>query len=468
MISLSSILSTMVAARVLSKLEFATLKQTFLAYNFAAPILMLGLPTAVYYFLPKEAKNKKGVLIDNLTLLLISATIFSLFLLFGGDRILAQRFNNPDLLNTLSWMKWYPLYVMPTSIISGVLLNQNKTQLLILYNVLASITVTVSVIIALLVTKDYIVPLQIQIFLPLVFLPFCLILCFKNTPGWLRFPERIKMKEMVVYAVPLGMATILGMIMLETNKIVVSWMATPEEFANYVNGAVEIPLIGIVTGSIGSVILVDMTKSIQAGNSAEALRLFHLAALRSASILFPVTVFLLFAAKPFIITLFSEKYIESVIPFCIFTLILPIRIVFYGSALMALGFSKTILFRSIFDLLINIFLSIILVYWLGYLGAALATVLTIYLWTVPYNLSHISKGFGVSMKNSLPSTDLLKIFLYSLLVSPIALVQFITDIHPVIQLIFMAFFYFSLTFFILVKKRYISLPQRLAKLIPFY
>ena len=79
---------------------------------------------------------------------------------------------------------------------------------------------------------------------------------FKNVPGSFTWPDRKSMTDMLKYAVPLGLAGMISTVMLETNKIIVSAMCTPEEFANYVNGVIEIPLIGIITGSISAVILV--------------------------------------------------------------------------------------------------------------------------------------------------------------------------------------------------------------------
>ena len=115
----------MVAARLLSKHYYATMKQTVLTYNFAAPILMLGLPNALYYFLSREQGHKRGLLIDNLALLLFLAIIFSIFLASGEYKVLALRFNNPDLKTTLKWMIPYPLYVMSTTILGSVLLTHN-------------------------------------------------------------------------------------------------------------------------------------------------------------------------------------------------------------------------------------------------------------------------------------------------------------------------------------------------------
>jgi len=133
---LASLVFGMVAARLLSKHDYATMRQTMLAYSFVAPLMMLGLPEALYYFLPREKERKRGVLIDNLFLLFMLAMVFSVFLLAGGNELLALRFNNPDLAQTLKWMIPYPLYVMPAGVIGAVLLTQNKTITLTKYNVI--------------------------------------------------------------------------------------------------------------------------------------------------------------------------------------------------------------------------------------------------------------------------------------------------------------------------------------------
>jgi O-antigen/teichoic acid export membrane protein len=416
--TIAFIVAGMVAARVLSKHDYATWKQTFLIYELAAPLLLLGLPSAVYYFLPMEQERKKGVIIDNLTLITAMASLFSLFLFLGGAEYIAGRFENETLRTTMGWMVLYPLYVMPAAILGAVMIVQSRTNELTLYNVITNFILAASIIISVYMTQSYSGPLLVQIIYPLILLPITIWLMFRYIPGTLSKPDFTSMRAMLKYSVPLGLAGMLGVLMLQTNKIIVSAMCTPEEFAEYINGAIEIPLIGVVTGSIASVILVDMVKYIHEGDKPRALELFKKAASKSALILFPVMIFLLIAGKPFIVTLYSEKYLQSVVPFYIYLFVLPIRIVVYGSAMMALGMSKIILFRSIFDLAVNAVLSILFIMAFGYLGAAVATVVTLYLWTVPFNLRKISQGFDVRIAETLPIADLGRIMAISIAASP--------------------------------------------------
>jgi len=467
--AIAGLVSGMVAARLLTKMDYATMKQTMLAYNFAAPLLMLGLPNALYYFLPREKNRKRGVLIDNITLLIIMGLNFSAFLLFGGTDLLATRFNNPNLTTTLKWLIPYPLYVMPAAVLGAVLLTQDKTLVLAKYNVISSLLMVGLTIAAVVFTRSYTGPLLVQIYFPLLLLPVILWLSFKYVPGKITMPDKDSMKEMLKYAAPLGIAGMMGTLMLQTNQMVVSAMCTPVEFANYVNGAIEIPLIGVITGSIASVILVDMTNYIHEGNYSIALDLFKKAAIKSAAILFPVMFFLLVAGKSFIVTIYSAKYLESVIPFYIYLFILPIRIVVYGSALMALGQSKVILIRSVFDLVINTVLSIVFVYFFGYLGAAIATIATLYIWTVPYNLYKIGQGFNVSAIQTLPFKQLGKLILICAI--PIPLVMF-TLLLPqgahLWRLLLAAILYFPAEGILLLKYKYIEIPEKLYQFIPVF
>ncbi|MBP2667001.1 MAG: uncharacterized protein H6Q76_1981, partial [Firmicutes bacterium] len=372
--TVAGIAFSMIAARWLSKHDYATMRQTFLAYEFAEPLLMLGLPTAIYYFFPRERGVKRGLIVDNMSLLIGAGLIFSLFIALGGNHLLSMRFNNPDLQNTLQWLIPYPLVIMPIAGFAAIMVCADRTKTLAVYNVLSSITLAIAGIYAILWTQSYAAPILVRIVVPALFLPLAVILMFRAVPGPFRLPKWISMQEMVRYSVPVGLASMLGTITLQMQSIIVAALCTPEEFAVYINGAMEIPVIGIVTGSITTVVFAEMAEMCSRGDGASALKLFHKASIKSACILFPTMCFLLATAEPFILFLYSEQYHASVIPFIIYLFVLPMRIVVYGAALMALGMTRVILIRSIFDFLINAILCFVLVKAIGYIGAAIAIV----------------------------------------------------------------------------------------------
>jgi len=233
---------------------------------------------------------------------------------------------------------------------------------------------------------------------------------FIQKDSW--FPSRDNMLSMVKYSLPLTFAWMMGTLSLQLDQLIVSSLCTPEEFAVYTFGAIEIPLIGILTGSIATVILPDIRRFVVAGKNSEALALFRQAAEKSAWILFPTMLFLLVSADSFMRTFFSAKYAASVTPFRIHLLILPGRIVYFGTLQMALGQTKAIFFRELIGLVINILLGILIVKNIGYIGAAYAKVISMYAWNLSANLFLVSRSMNVSWSAILPFQRLGKIIVY--------------------------------------------------------
>ncbi|PJE48065.1 MAG: hypothetical protein CUR34_00870 [Sediminibacterium sp.] len=443
-----SIISGMVFSRSLSVAHYGTYMQTFIAYDFAVPILTLGLPSALYYFLPNSSHRQKGVILDNIFLLLVAGVIFSLFLALGGAELLARRFKNPELTTTLKWMIYYPLYTFPVLISSAVWVVKDKVKLNAIFNVVTGIILTILLILAASISKDFLAPALTKILLPLLFLPITLYYIFKYIPGDWDLPRISSMWEMVKFSIPLGLSSVIGTITTQLSGMIVALQTSPEDFAIYVNGAREVPLIGIVTGSISIVIMSEMAQKIKNGDLQAALALFRKSAVVSACFLIPIMIFLLIQAENFITILYSNKYESSVIPFRIYLLAIPIRIVYYSAAFIALGKSKKILFRSAIDLCLTAIFCYILVSLFGYNGAPLGLILTMFLWTVPYNLYALGKDFNCSAFYIIPFRKVGKIFLISLFSGLFCLpFQFIKE--QTVFLFVLGFLVFVIIYFIL-------------------
>lgn len=430
-----NVVSGMVFARVLSVADYGTYLQTFLAYDFALPLLTLGLPSALFYFLPGARERKKGLVLDNILLMLLSGLIFSLFLIFGGTELLAKRFNNPDLSKTLRWMVYYPLYTFPVLIASAVWVTQDKVKLNATYNVITGIILTLFLIAAAFLTNSYEAPTQVRIFIPILFLPVAIYLIFKHVPGSWYKPSLSSMWSMAKFSIPLGLAAAFGTIAIQLAAVIVSSLTTPEEFAIYANGAKEVPFVTVITGSIAVIIMADMSKKCKEGDLKSALELFRKASVLSACFLFPIMIMLMVHADSFIQVLYSSKYELSVVPFRIYLFFLPVRIVYYGSAFIALGRSKAILYRSIISLLLTGILAYLLTLYIGYIGAAIATVIVSYIWAIPYNLISLGKAFKCKPSYIVPFNKLGRIMVISIISGFFSSVILTMSFPPVVSLI---------------------------------
>lgn len=441
---IANIFVMVVASRYLSLHDYATFRQTFLPYEIMVPILMLGIPATIHYLLPRR-EDKLNLIFQSILMMTFTSLLFSSFLIFGGIALLADWFHNPDLLTSLKWLIIYPFFQIPITLLSAIFIFEGKTKFIGIFSSTFAIIFAVLAVSLTILNKNYMDIVLLKIFLPILSSTLLLFYIFKLLKSPINIKQLFSPEKLISIlrvSMPFGLASMLGVLSLQIDKILVSTLATTEEFAIYINGAMEIPLIGILTGSIASVLLGEMSKNIKENKLDMALSLFKISATKTALILFPIMVYLLFNAKELMILLYSEKYTLSALPFTIYLLLLPIRIVVFGSVLIAMGKSKVILYRSLAELPLNIILSILMFKLFGYLGIAIATVIVTYLWSVPYNLKEISKGFAVKVRTLFDLKNLTKIMFISLIAAPSMLVS--DFFEPILLKIILSFIVYSL------------------------
>ena len=406
--------SLAVLARVLTIDDYATYRQTILAFFFAVPLLTLGLPQAPYYFLPTEHRRPRAVLLENVLLLAGMGLVFSVFLLAGGGKILAMRFNNPGLERTLILFAPYPLLIMPAMGLAACLMARGQTKAVAIYNVFSRLVTGGLIIGAVLLWRSAPGAIIANVAAAgVVLLPALWLMMRATRGGQTSLPKASGMWEQTKFAVPLGLAAALAMLSASLDKVVVASMCSTADFAIYANGAMEIPLIGVVTGSITAVLLPDIRRLYLEGRKSEALELWKRGAAKSALIILPLMCFLFCMAPDVMTVLYSPKYAASALPFRLYLLLLPIRVVTWGAMFMAAGKTQLILYRAALELGLNLVLSILFVRLLGYIGAAVAGILTIYFWSVPYNMHTIGRQYGAKFAAVLPARKLLQIIAVS-------------------------------------------------------
>jgi len=412
---LVTLLSLVVLARFLTQEDLATYRQTLLVYQFLAPVLTLGLPTALYYFLPREQGRERSLVLTAVLALAGLGVLFSLFVLAGGATLLAKHFNNPGLAHTLRWFALYPVFALPLLALDACLVSRERVLWLTVFNVASRVLMMGALVAVCLWTRrPEALVLTHTVAMACILGPALALMWRACPPASGTFQPNL-LRAMMRYGLPLGAAGILGAMTLQLPGVVVSTMCTPREFAVYSVGAFELPLIGIVTGSIATVLLADMSRLCSEGRKEEALRLFQTGALRSAVLLFPAMIFLMAAAEPLMVGLFSETYRDSAIPFRLYLLTLPVRIVFWGSILAAAGLNNAILLRSIGDLACTAAFAVLCVHWLGYYGAVVGLLCALYIWSTPFALFRVAKEFRCPPIRVLPLRQLSSILLCALL-----------------------------------------------------
>jgi O-antigen/teichoic acid export membrane protein len=379
MAACATLVSAVVLSRILTIHDYATYRQTMLAYAFVAPLLTLGLPSALYYFLPGEERRPGGVLLENLIPLTAMGSIFSLFILLGGNRLLAHWFHNPDLSRTLLLLAPYPLLALPAGALGICLMARDRVKQIAAFNIASRLLLVLAVAAAGLAWRTPDAAVAATVLVALVISPVALRLMLASCRGGAWHPSVAGMWEQVKYAVPLGVAGMMGGVAVSLDKAIVSAMCAPGQFAIYANGAIEIPLISVVSGSVMAVILPDLVKSFKQGNCDELAGLWRRATEKCWVLLAPLMGFALAMAPELMSLLFSDRYVGSSRAFRVYALMLPIRATTFSAVLMATNHSRLVVAMTAIGLAANALLSIIFVTVMGPIGAAWATVLSNYL-----------------------------------------------------------------------------------------
>jgi len=407
--SLSGLLCFAILSRVLDEADYGTYRQAFLVYMASAPILVMGLSQALYYFLPHDPEHERAVVMENLVPLLVTGLLFLLFLVAGGNRLLADAFNNEQLAVVLLVFAPYAICLLPLSSFESALVIKNQVAEVSIFTVVSRLLFLVMVVGAALIWKGAVAPVAGAVLATAIVLPPGLWLMFRAVPKGSAKPRPGAIKRQLTYALPLGIAGMVAGFAQQVDKGVVSAMTDPTTFAWFANGATELFFIGILTGSVTAVLLPDATRSLKDGNTGEALRLWKSAASKTALVVIPIFVALFIFAEAFVAVAFGAKYPESVFPFRIYLFILPLRIVVFSALLMAAGRTRWILYGAIGSLAANLLLSIPFVKAFGPNGAAFASLITLYLWLAPFYLFGVRDIVDRPWSELLPWTQFVKI-----------------------------------------------------------
>ena len=379
MTTLIALVSNMLLARFRTLSEYGTYSQILLVINLFTTLLMLGLPNSINYFLARaETQAEKAHFLSVYYTLSTALSMVIGFVLVLSIPLIEGYFHNPTIRHFYYFLALYPWYSIISSSVENVLVVYQKTNSLMLYKVAVSV-LTLSVI---LVVKwagwgfsEYMI-LFVGVH--------CLIalsvygIANRVSGGIGILFNKSLIKSIFVFSIPIGLATVVGTLNTEIDKLMIGYLMSTEQMSIYTNAARELPLT-IVASSITAVLLPQLTIMIKRGQTKEALKLWGNATeLSYIVIAFLVSCIFVFAEEALTI-LYSAKYLPGVGVFRVYTLNLLLRVTYFGIVLNACGKTKKIFWCSIYSLLLNMLLNPLFYYLFGMIGPAIATFLAILL-----------------------------------------------------------------------------------------
>lgn len=369
----------LILVRVLVQRDYGTYAQAFLIFSTLSSVFLVGLPESIYYFVPQYSTNKKKAFIFQTYVLAVSfGLIFGVFLIIGRKWV-GTAFDNPNLSSILLPFSFFVALSLPVALLRPILISMERHRAAAAGGILSDMSVLATIVTtALMHFSVYKIFCAIAIVAGLrLSLMLGYIVCIFSG---IKIEWQGKLlKEQFAYSGPLAFSTVLGIFTGRVDSIVISSVYPPEKYAIYNVGAREVPFVDIITYSVGSVLLSHLVVHYAEKRYAEFISLWHESIRKVALIMLPLFAFLLVYARPFITVLFTERYTASVAPFVIFLFLLPLRVTAYGNIVRAMGLTKPLVLGAVITGISTIILNLSLIRLVGFIGPAIATVLTNYL-----------------------------------------------------------------------------------------
>jgi O-antigen/teichoic acid export membrane protein len=133
------------------------------------------------------------------------------------------------------------------------------------------------------------------------------------------------LRRQLAYALPFEAAVVGEVLQANWHQVAVAHRVDAATFAIYAVGCLQVPLVDLVAGATGNVMMVTMAREVATGRLDLALRTWHDAVRKLACLFFPFVALLIACAPDLIVALFTERYRASA----------PIFMIWCGAFLLA-------------------------------------------------------------------------------------------------------------------------------------
>ncbi len=423
---IGKILLPIILVRLITKADYGSYRQAMLFYVTFGTIFLFGVPQSIYYFIPQlSGDNQKRIVTQSFNILASLGLILTIsFFLLSG--LIARWLNNEMLSFYIKVFSPYFFFMLPAQAFIPLLISFNRHKDAAFASVGFMVVSLISVLLPLFLgygLKGVFISMVCFACLQLVVVVLYTAKVLDGLP--LKWSFNL-FKKQLSYATPVGLSGVVGIISRTLDKYVISTAFTPDRFAIYAIGARELPLVNLLPYSVSNVLQPKLVERYHKGDLDSFMRLWHESIRKISFVMLPIFVFLFVLAQDFIVFLYTSEYVESVILFKIYLCILPLRVTAYGPILLATGRPKFVFRATFIGLVLNLCLSIILLYLIGFVGPAIATIIAQWFVIVLY-LIKISRVVSVHFWKVFPFRDFLQIFGISAfcgcLVYPVTLIK---------------------------------------------
>lgn len=413
------IVSSMILSRYFDKGDYGTYKQVMYVYNTLLTVFTLGLPKAFSFFLPRVDKSQAKNLIKKITnLFFILGAIFSL-ILFAFSHQFASLLKNPDLDYAIKIFSLVPFLMLPTMGLEGVLATYKQTMFMTIYTIVTRTMMLLCVACPVMFLDCGYTEALIG-FVVASFVSFILALYLQYYP--VRQEQNLKCnvtyREIFSFSLPLLYASIWGTVIASSDQFFISRYFGNEIFAEFSNGFIELPFVGMILGACATVLSPLFSKlSYKTINPKDDIYPIWITVFKkTAMLIYPLVLYCLFFADIVMVVLYGSLYEISDSYFRIRLISNFFTLISYGPLIINIGKVKAYANVHMYSAIILVVAEYISVATIAEPHAVAVISLICHLGRIFFMLKIVSKYMNIKFYELFPLRIILKIIIPSVFI----------------------------------------------------
>jgi glycosyltransferase involved in cell wall biosynthesis/SAM-dependent methyltransferase/peptidoglycan biosynthesis protein MviN/MurJ (putative lipid II flippase) len=321
-----SFMLPLLLVRRLSQHEFGLYKQVFLIVGTAIYILPLGFGMSAFYFLARE-RERRGQIVFNILLFYLGMAGSACILLVLRPSLLSTLFNSGDIAAYAPQIGLVILFWVVSSFLEVVILANQEARLATFFIIISQLSKT-GLMLAAALSLASVEALMNAAIVYGVLQTAMMLSYLRSRFGtfWRELNWRM-VRTQLAYALPIGLASVLFQVQADLHNYFVSYHFSTADFAIYAIGCFNLPLIGILSESAGSVTIPRVSYLQKFERHREIVDLMSRMLRKLAALYFPIYLFLLVMGREFITVLFTARYASSWPIFAINLTMIPLGLV---------------------------------------------------------------------------------------------------------------------------------------------
>ena len=375
--TLLGLATTRLLSEYLSLYDYGTYSQITLIASIVSSATILGMMDGVNYFYHASPtpKEKEESVCSIFTLQCLVGTIAG-GLVMALSTPLCAYFENPKIRSLLIFAAALPLLQNLIGMLQVLLVSVGKASLLAIRNFAVSALRLLVVLLVVIATPSVWIVLLTSLTLDILQILFFVVVLRKNHCK-LHF-QKIRKKtvgQILQYCAPMAIFTLVSSLNRDIDKYLVALWTDTQTMAVYTNASRMLPFDIVIT-SFTTVLLPRISQAVAAADKPRAASLYKMF-LEIAYISTTVLCCAALAASPQLMKLlYSNKYMDGLVIFCIYILVDMLRFTNATMVLSAAGKAQKLMLFSVITVGMNVVLNILLFQLMGPEGLALATLLS--------------------------------------------------------------------------------------------